>query len=124
MNDDCTITSVYCHWNGYPEYNGKILFENYNTEEKVRELISYGNLSELGTEIGNKHTFSFSPNKNWCSFYIRDKGEENCKATTYENIYEYEMAGEEYNYLFMNGKWYFNNYSNRDFIILSKNHFS
>jgi len=47
-NADNTVTAIYCHWDGYLSYNGKILFENYNTEEKVRELIALGDLSVLG----------------------------------------------------------------------------
>ena len=45
LNTDGSVTAVYCHWDGYPEHNGKILIENYTTEEKVRELISFGSIS-------------------------------------------------------------------------------
>ena len=24
-----TVESIYCHWDGYPENNGRILVENY-----------------------------------------------------------------------------------------------
>lgn len=114
MNEDTTITSVYCNWDGYPSYNGRILYENYNTEEKIRELISYGDLSSLGEDIINDN----NSGRTECKFYNKNIGSGTIK--TYENIYEYEINGCEYNYLFMNGKWYYNTYMNPDFILLTK----
>ena len=29
-NQDGTVISIYCHWDGHIETNGKILFENYD----------------------------------------------------------------------------------------------
>jgi hypothetical protein len=46
-NQDGSITSIYCHWDGHIETNGVILNNNYNTKEKVEELIALGNLSSL-----------------------------------------------------------------------------
>lgn len=51
QNVDGTILSVYAHWDGYLENNGRILLEKYNTEDKVRELISKGDISSLGDTI-------------------------------------------------------------------------
>ena len=51
LKDD-SILSVYCHWDGYPSYNGRILRDNYNTVDKVRELIDGGNISALHTNAG------------------------------------------------------------------------
>jgi hypothetical protein len=42
------IISIYCHWDGHIETNGKILFENYD-REKTEQLIALGNISSLGT---------------------------------------------------------------------------
>ena len=44
-------TRIYCHWDGYLEWNGAILQKYYNTAEKVEELMALGNLSSLGPEI-------------------------------------------------------------------------
>ena len=61
LNSDGTIESVYCHWDGYPEYNGVILSEYYTKEEIVRELIRNGDLSSLHESIdpdkGMEHSF-------------------------------------------------------------------
>jgi hypothetical protein len=42
------IISIYCHWDGHIETNGKILFENYD-REKTEQLIALGNISSLKT---------------------------------------------------------------------------
>lgn len=90
--DENKYKGVYCHWDGYPSYNGKLLLENYNSFKKIKKLISYGSISSLNSTIET------------CEFYCRDRGEE-------MNIYEMDLRGnidgyfEAYNYLF-DGKWY------------------
>jgi hypothetical protein len=42
---------IYCHWDGNPEYNGKVLIENYTTEEDVNKLLELGDLVSLGKFI-------------------------------------------------------------------------
>ena len=42
---DGSILSVYHHWDGYPEWLGVTLKQQYNTREKVEELIDGGNMS-------------------------------------------------------------------------------
>ena len=42
---------IYCHSDGYLEWNGAILQKYYNTADKVEKLLSLGNLSVLGPEI-------------------------------------------------------------------------
>jgi hypothetical protein len=46
-----TYTGIYCHSDGYPEYNGEILVENYDNEKKVNFLISGGSLFQLHEHI-------------------------------------------------------------------------
>ena len=45
---DGTITGIYCHYDGYPEHNGKILYEHYLETYDVEDLLSFGSLSSLG----------------------------------------------------------------------------
>ena len=42
---DDSILSEYHHWDGYPEWLGVTLNQQYNTREKVAELIDGGNMS-------------------------------------------------------------------------------
>lgn len=59
-NLDNTITGIYCHWDGYPQYVGKILLEHYNDVDRVNALMELGDLSslriKLNPEPGKPHT--------------------------------------------------------------------
>lgn len=103
-NADGTFTSIYCHWDGYPNHNGRILIEHYTDEAKIRQLMALGDLSTLGTEIGEKHDFNES-NKRWCTAYGRDRGEENVSSMVHEDEAAFLACAEEYTYLFRNGEW-------------------
>jgi len=100
------IKAVYCHWDGYLSYNGKILQEHYNDAKKVAKLISKGAISSLAPEIGRKHAFNIS-GKGVCTFYARDRGEDKV-IDTFKNFdaYRHELDGQEYDYLFTkHGNW-------------------
>lgn len=91
-NDDGTVTSIYCHWDGYIAHNGRILHDNYNDEESVRSLLSLGSLSCLGENLDE------------CVAYGRDNGENenDVKAMSFEDWTD--MLGsfdQDYNYLFV-----------------------
>ena len=51
MLDDGSIKQVYCHFDGYVEGVGLTLIENYDTLEKAKTLISFGDMSYLRPEI-------------------------------------------------------------------------
>lgn len=53
QQEDGTINSVYCHMDGYPEYQLDILTEHYNTREKVIQLVSRGGMSCLFEDIND-----------------------------------------------------------------------
>ena len=57
VNPDDSITSIYCHWDGYPEHHLPILTGHYTTEDKAADLIALGSLSSLEPEIGVRHNF-------------------------------------------------------------------
>jgi len=100
---------IYCHFDGYPEGVGKILYRHYKDEKKVKELIALGNISSLGEEIGNKHDFNDRPD-NETTAYGRDRGEAETKPTFCATKAELkDVASEcscEYLYIFENEKWY------------------
>ena len=68
---------IYCHWDGYPSHNGRILLENYTTPEKVRALLNLGDLSVLAPNLGHKHDFNEASelHEGQCTSYRRDRGE-------------------------------------------------
>ena len=122
LNKDNTVTSIYCHWDGYPDYNGAILSKYYTDEKIVRELIKNGDLSSLHKNIEPdkkpEHSFD-NPQENVCIYYHRDRGEEwtHTSYRTYSNIKEWKKVvkegWQEYLYLFINGKWYFSSTYNK-----------
>lgn len=120
-----TVEQIYCHWDGYIDHNGQILFENYTKFDKVRELISLGDISCLRTEIGEAHDFDAryndeDPRSNWCVAYGRDRGEKDTQAKTFKSFEDYAKNHqcEEYEYIFMkDGLWMVSCYG-RPFIML------
>jgi hypothetical protein len=107
---DGTVHQVYCHWDGYPSNNGRILLEHYTDEKKILELLSHGDMSSLGEEIGEPHEFGKSPNKKWTEYYRRDRGESGLETKHYRSFEHYKKAGwsESYDYIYRNGVWYVN----------------
>ena len=113
---------IYCHSDGYLEYTGKILNEHYNSEDKVDELLSYGDLSIINENIGEKLDVPFNDytafaEKKQCRFYMRDRGEKNKEATNLSNTdcaenalleYSFENMGVDFIYAFDTRlqKWY------------------
>ena len=63
LNQDGTIESVYCHFDGYVRGGVGQKLLNYQLEPQVRELLAHGQLRNLGSTIGS------------CEFYRRDRGE-------------------------------------------------
>jgi len=104
LNSDGTVDYIYCHFDGYLEYNGKILNEHYSEEGSVWGLMALGDLSILGPELGEKQDFEGSRNKNWCLAYGRDRGKKvEHKRCSYEHYTKSEDL-EEYIYLYTPGE--------------------
>ena len=84
---------IYCHWDGYLSYNGKILFENYYALDKVKELVSYGSASSIAETLDK------------CEFY-KDLNREDITIYEIQNLKEIDEYLEEYTYIFENEKWF------------------
>lgn len=52
--------TIYCHWDGYPEWVGRILVEDYNTPDKVDRLINLGDISALYSKLDPDPKFPHS----------------------------------------------------------------
>jgi hypothetical protein len=105
-NTDGTVDYIYCHWDGYPEYNGKILIDHYADMDKVNALMKLGNISILGPEIGEKHDFdSLVRDENWCRAYGRDRNEPNTSVKTTQFIDLLKDDGVDYIYVFDGDYW-------------------
>lgn len=110
------IWAIYCHNDGYPEHNGKILCEYYNTIEDVSDLLALGDLSLLGKNLGEKQNFDQPTSYNWCLAYGRDRGEKDTEAQKFETLdeavdyyhdcdYFYMFDGREWHYKAFNTMW-------------------
>jgi len=123
LGKDGIIKSVYCHSNGYLEWNGRILNEHYRDESKVDELLAHGDISSLDKNIGEKLPFNdykLFAEKEQCRFYHRDRGEES-KINKFANTEDYSEYGKEvgnYTYLYAYGEWYV--YKNGSFVELEE----
>ena len=97
---DGSILSVYCHYDGYPEFNGVKLQEHFNSRDAATELIDGGDMSSLWTNAGwnNEVLPETAP------LYYSPRGED-CTPRLDANLGKYLGNNEEYAYLFANGKW-------------------
>lgn len=43
--------AIYCHWDGYPSWNGRILHTHYSDPAKLTALLNLGDISCLGTGL-------------------------------------------------------------------------
>ena len=112
-NADSSVDAIYCHYDGYPEYNGDMLIKHYNDENKVKELISLGDISSLREKVApepnSKHSFS-TPDEDVTIAYMRDRGETGCETSHFTDEDDFEKSVTdgftEYIYLFKDNKWY------------------
>ena len=97
---DGTVQQIYCHWDGYLSHNGQILHKHYSDPFKVRQLMDLGDMSSLGERIGTQHAFDKAP-EGECTFYLRDRKEQGCKAKQFKDYAAYieNHQYEEYEYI-------------------------
>ena len=108
--DNCK--SVYCHWDGYLDHNGRILLEHYDSS-KANHLVALGDISSLCTDVfvaeGVEHSFD-NPAENITVFYGRDRGEEGTEFKTDTSFDDFflraENCGAEFYYIMKDGVWY------------------
>lgn len=110
------IKAVYCHWDGYVDGVGKMLFKHYD-QKKTEVLVSKGSVSSLQRDIGVKHPFSTytlsdadrAKYENMTTFYRRDRGETDVSAKVFDTAEDFlKYFGAEFWYLLgTDGVWYF-----------------
>ena len=112
---DGKLSSIYGHSDGNVSWNGAILFEHYRDVNKVKELISFGDMSSLAPLVspppGVPHSFEYKDRaEGVTTFYGRDRGETGVDARQYKDFEEYKKDGDfqEYDYVFKekNNTWY------------------
>jgi len=112
--------SVYCHWDGYLQYNGSLLQKHYDSV-KANQLVALGDLSSLRPEIGVEHPFGYHGSdiskedyekqfSEMCTFYARDRGETGTEFKTAHTFEEFltqvDNCCGEYYYVMKDGEWF------------------
>ena len=100
---------VYCHHDGYLNFNGQILQEHYDSP-KANNLVALGDMSSLGQNLaapeGVTHSYR-DPLIGVCVFYGRDRGEDGCEFQVCQSDQElFETYSDcEYFYIMQDGVW-------------------
>lgn len=114
-NKDGSYDSIYCHNDGYLAGVGETLRNFYTTEEKVRQLLSLGDLSSLGETLEYKKVFGDEGFN--IKDFIKDKGttdyhrwrNEPIDVAHSANLKELKElsnnSGAKYIYIFNKNKW-------------------
>ena len=87
------VVVTYCHYDGYPEYNGVILNENYNTPKQAEELANQGYFSGLKPTL--KDSLEGRANQEPPMIYH--------SLHSYLNDIQWDI---EWIYIFRRGQWY------------------
>ena len=104
---DGSKARIYCHWDGYLEHNGVILYESYSDMNRLEQLLRLGNISSLGENLEEENSTFDNPAPNTVIAYHRDRGEEwdDCHS-----------ADEDFNYTFHEngGYWTYHEWDEYD----------
>ena len=110
LSDNSSYMSIYCHWDGYPEYMMPILTKNYTDEKIVKKLVGFGSASIIAEKLEpatDEHSFD-KPEKDVCVFYHRDRGERwdwNVPIVHGTREELFSKYGRDYIYIFEEGQW-------------------
>ena len=110
MLEDGTVKHSYCHYDGYPEGVGSTLVQHYNTEDKVKELVSFGDMSYLASVVHPEGEHNFEkPEQGVTVFYNRDRGETDVDSvvTTMDEYLSVQYSScIDYLYVFIGSNWW------------------
>lgn len=104
-----SILSAYHHWDGYPEWLGKVLVEHFNTKERVEELIDGGDMSVCWTDDSFRNSDGKIEKKpEFGPQYYSERGED-CPPRFDEDMFDFiseKENNEEFAYVWtVNNKW-------------------
>ena len=99
---DESILSVYHHWDGYPEWLGRMLKTHYNSRDLASELIDGGDMSSCWSDKvwGKDRT----DGQKYGPEYYSQRGED-CPPRYDETCEEFLSDSEEYSYIFTSAGW-------------------
>ncbi len=99
---DGSILSAYHHWDGYPQWLGRILNTHYNSRQQAADLIDGGDMSSCWNDTvwGEDRT----DGQKYGPEYYSARGED-CPPRYDETKEEFLSNGEEYSYVFTSAGW-------------------
>ena len=107
---DGSILSAYHHWDGYPQWLGRILNTHYNSREQAADLIDGGDMSCAWTKdrwTGKKVAEYVTENvevEEYGPQYYSQRGED-CPPRYDNSMNDFLSNGEEYSYVFTSAGW-------------------
>ena len=97
LDDSKKFTCTYNHYDGYPEYLGKILKEHYSGEEKAKLVASEGYITSIDEDGTINSKFNESANT-----MILDEEAFSAAMQIGDKINEYDG---DYGYVYFNDEW-------------------
>jgi hypothetical protein len=104
--DNEIVKTIYCHWDGYPEHNGQLLVNNYNSPSAVFDLLELGDLSSLAETPASCTAYHRDRKEPWGMVEPRDVNTSELDAVgkdygvdyvyIYNNEYEWECSRLKY----------------------------
>ena len=104
LQEDLTVKSVYHHWDGYPEWLGVTLKEQYNTREKIAELIDGGNMSSCYSDSVYDYEKQAFVKRDPQPEYYGGKDEAPRLDANFDEFAKNSNSCEEFLYIY-NGEW-------------------
>lgn len=95
-NEDNSVRGIYCHWDGYPEYTGRILKQFYNSKSQIESLFNKGSiecLMDLPEDCESLNKMEFY------TFHSADQARK-------------DLVGIDYVYVYSSDNWLVGNSSN------------
>ena len=97
LDDSKKLTTTYNHYDGYPEYLGKILKEHYSGEDKAKSVASVGYITSIDEDGKINSKFNESANT-----MILD---EEAFSAAMQIGDEVDGYGADYGYVYFNDEW-------------------
>ena len=93
IGDDGKYYTTYCHFDGYPSYNGRVLLDAFNDISRIKSLVNSGDFRALTADV---EKIEYYPDVEH-------------KATVYNSFDELinymNESDQEYLYIYENNEW-------------------
>ena len=99
IDDDRQLVTTYNHYDGYPEYLGKVLDKHFNDRERAERVASTGYISSIDMDKGEID----SKYKEEPDYRVLDSDPYEAGISVGEKVDQY---GGDYGYVWFNGKWH------------------